>query len=147
QWRDGDEDDLEKPYARQTEPAERAIVPVENHVAMFPQTLQRPVGPAKTLPRQSAHRFRRFGPGNRLRHVDDALSIFVQREREIGVFGQRLQTQTAGLIDRFFSDRADCTRHDGDAIPTRVSATIEIESAGVLERLATRDERAQVADF
>src|SRR5262249_51042410 len=42
----GDENDLEKPDTGQTEPAERAIVPVEHHVSMFPQTLQRAVGPA-----------------------------------------------------------------------------------------------------
>src|SRR5205085_725169 len=147
QWRDGDEDDLEKPNARQTEPAERAIVPVENHVAMFPQTLQRAVSPAESLSRERAHGFRRFGPGDRLRHVNDPLSIFVERESQIGVFGKSLQTQTAGTIDRFLPDRADRARHDGDAVPARVGAAIEIESARVFERLAARDERAQISDL
>ena len=78
-WSDGDEDDLEKPDARQTEPAERAIVPVEYHVAMFPKTLERTVGPAKTLPRERAHAFGRFRPGNSAGHIHDALTMFVQR--------------------------------------------------------------------
>src|SRR6266487_1255119 len=55
--RNRDEDDLEKPNARQTEPAERAIIPIEHHVAVFPETLQRAVGPAKTLSRQRPHSF------------------------------------------------------------------------------------------
>src|SRR5262249_35390275 len=50
---DCDENDLKEPNARQTEPPERAIVPVENHVAMFPKTLERTVGPAKSLSRES----------------------------------------------------------------------------------------------
>ena len=71
----------------------------------------------------------------------------MQCECEIGVFGQCLQTQTAGLIDRFFPDRADRARHNRDAVPARVSAAIEVESAGVFERLAPRNERAQVANL
>src|SRR6266480_2169082 len=117
-WRDGDEDDLEKPDARQTEPAERAIVPVEYHVAMFPKTLQRAVGPAKTLPRERAHAFGRFRPGDRAGHIDDPLSMFVQRQREVGIFCERLQTQTACFIDRIFANGTDCAGHDRNAIPT-----------------------------
>src|SRR5207244_9652557 len=71
----------------------------------------------------------------------------MQCESEIGVFRQRLQTQSAGLIDRLLADRADRAWNNGDAVPARISAAIEIESARVLERLATRDECAQVADF
>ena len=114
---------------------------------MFPQTLQCAVSPAKTLARQRPHRFRRFRPGNRPRHVNDPLPIFVQRESQIGVFRQCLQTQPASAIDRFLPDRADRARHHRDAVPTGVSATIEVESAGVLERLAARNECAQVSHF
>src|SRR6266404_5140352 len=70
---DGHKDDLEKPDTRQTKPAKRAIVPVEYHVAMFPKTLQRAVGPAKTLSRQCAHAFWRLCPRDRIGHVNDPL--------------------------------------------------------------------------
>jgi hypothetical protein len=75
--RDSHENDLEKPDAGQTEPAERAIIPVEHHVAMFPETLQRAIGPSRTLSRQRGHRLGRFGPRDRLGHVDDALTAFM----------------------------------------------------------------------
>src|SRR6266849_6077274 len=146
-WCDRDEDDLKKPNAWQTEPAERAIVPVEHHVAMFPEALQRAVGPAKTLSRQRAHALRRFRPSDRARHVDDSLPMFVQRKSQIGVFSERLQTEAARLIDRILANGADRTRHDRDAIPAIVCAPIKIEAASVFQRLTTRDERAQVPDL
>ena len=73
--------------------------------------------------------------------------MFVQRKCEIGVFGQRLQAEPAHLIDRILADRANGTWHDGDAVPSGVGAPVEIESAGVLKRLAARDECAQVPHF
>ena len=146
-WCDRDEDDLKKPNARQTEPAERAIVPIEHHVAMFPETLQRAVGPTKTLPRQRPHALRRFRPGDRSRHVDNSLPMSVQRKSQIGVFSERLQTEATGLIDRIPTNGADRTGHDRDAIPAIVCAPIEIEAARVFQRLTTRDERAQVPDL
>src|SRR5213594_786089 len=79
--RDGDEDDLEKPDARQAKPAKRAIIPVEHHVAMFPKTLQRAVSPAKALSRERAHAFGRFRPRYRVGHINDSLSMLVQRKR------------------------------------------------------------------
>src|SRR5438477_10048633 len=48
--RDSDEDDLKKPNTRQTEPTEGSVVPVKDHIAMFPETLQRSISPAETLP-------------------------------------------------------------------------------------------------
>src|SRR3984893_10414915 len=146
-WSDGDEDDLDKADTRQTEPAERAIVPVKDHVAMFPETLQRAVSPPKPLTRKCAHTFRRFRPTDRLRDIHDSLSIFVQHQREIGVFRQCFQAQAAHAVDRALADRADGARHDRDAIPTRVGAPVEIEPAGVLERLTTRDECPQISDL
>ena len=145
--RNGHENDLEKPDARQTEPAERAIVPVEHHVAMFPQTLQRPVSPARTLSRQRAHSLGRFCPRDRVGHIHDALTVPVQRESEIGVFGERFQTQPARFIDRLLANSADRARHNSDAVPAVVSAPIQIKSAGVFQRLTTRDERAQISDL
>src|ERR1700739_3762779 len=71
----------------------------------------------------------------------------MQRKREISVFGECLQTQTAHLIDCTFPDRADSARHDRNAIPSRVSAAIEIKTAGIFERLETRDERPQISNF
>ena len=46
QRRDRDEQNWEEPNARQAKPAERAIAPVENFLAMFPKALQGAVGPA-----------------------------------------------------------------------------------------------------
>ena len=68
-----------------------------------------------------------------MRDINDPLSIFVKRKGEIGVFGERLQTQTAGVIDRFFSNRTNRTGNNGDAIPASVSPPIEIESARIFE--------------
>jgi len=45
------------------------------------------------------------------------------------------------------AQEADRAGHDRHAVPPRVSAPIEIESAGVFERLASRDESAQVPHF
>src|SRR5204863_5355323 len=64
-----------------------------------------------------------------------------------GVFRQRLETEPARVVDRRFPDRADCARNHRHAVPARVSAAIEIKAAGVFERLAARDERAEVADL
>src|SRR5262249_35971421 len=62
-------------------------------------------------------------------------------------FGQRLQTETTGFVDGILAYGADRTGYHSDAIPTGVSATVQIETAGVFQCLALRDERAQVADF
>src|SRR5205807_3646288 len=66
---------------------------------------------------------------------------------EHGIFRDRFQTQAAYVLDRGVPDGADRTGNDGHAIPAGVGAPIEIEPAGVLERLATGDEAAQVANF
>src|SRR5438105_2200880 len=71
----------------------------------------------------------------------------VQRERKIGVFGERLQTQPAGFIDRILTHSADRAGNDGDAIPAGVSAPVQIKTTGVFQSLTARDERAQVADL
>src|SRR5436190_5603375 len=145
--RNGHKNDLEKPNARQTEPSKRAIVPVEHHVAVFPETLQRAVGPAETLSRQCAHTFRRFCPRDCVGHINDPLSVSVQRKRQISVFSERLQTQPACFIDRVFANGADRARYDGDAFPAIVSPPIQIETAGVFQGLTTRDEGAQITDL
>ena len=145
--RERDEQDLEKPDARQTEPAERAIAPVKDFVAMFPETLQRAVSPAKTLPRERAQGLRRFRPGDCVRRVNDAVDRVVQSEGQIGILRQRVEAQPADRIDGRATKRADRAGHDRDAVPAIVGAPVEIEAAGVFERLTARDETAQVADF
>src|SRR5438128_5810331 len=145
--RNGYENDLEKPNARQTEPAERAIVPVEHHVAVFPETLQRAVSPAGTLSRQRAHSFGRFGPGDGVRHIHNALTAPVQTESQIGILGKRFQTEPARFVDRILAYGADCARHYGDTLPAVVCASIKIKSARVFQRLTTRDEGAQIANL
>src|SRR5215470_4528027 len=106
---------------------------------MFPKTLKRAISPAEALPREGAHAFGRFCPRDGVGHINNALPMSVQREREIGVLGQRLQTEPARFINRIFADGADRTRHYGDAFPAIVSAAIQIETTGVFQRLATRD--------
>ena len=71
----------------------------------------------------------------------------MERERQVGVFRERIEAEPADIRDRTFARCPDRAGHDRDAIPASVSAPIEIEAAGVLERLTTREERAQVADF
>ena len=51
------------------------------------------------------------------------------------------------MVERFFANSADCAGHHRDAVPPIVSASIKVETAGVFERLTTRDERAQVSYF
>ena len=114
---------------------------------MFPQTLQRAIGPAKPLSCECAHAFGRFCPRDGVGHVNDALPVSVQREGEIGVLRQRLQAQSTGFINRIFANSADRAGHDGNAIPAVVSAPVQIKTARVFQSLTTRDERAQVADF
>ena len=50
-------------------------------------------------------------------------------------------------VDRIFANRADRARHDRDAIPSIVSAPIEIEAARVFERLASRDKCPQISNL
>ena len=114
---------------------------------MFPETLQRAVGPAETLSRQRAHTFRRFCPRDCVGHINDPLSVSVQRKRQISIFSERLQTQPTRFIDRIFANGADRARYDGDAFPAIVSPPIQIETAGVFQGLATRDEGAQITDL
>ena len=64
----------------------------------------------------------------------------MERQSQIGVFGQSLQAESASIIDRLPANGADRAWHDRDTVPTIVGAPIEIEPAGVLERLTTRDE-------
>src|SRR5213592_2946469 len=71
----------------------------------------------------------------------------VQRQSEIGVFGKRLQTEAACFIDRILADGADRTRHHRDAVQAVVSASVEIETARIFQRLTTRDERTYVSNF
>ena len=71
----------------------------------------------------------------------------MQSEGEIGVLRQSVEAEPAGALDRGAAQRADRARHDGDAIPAIVGAPVEVEAAGVFERLATGDETAQVADL
>src|SRR6266581_2589355 len=108
---------------------------------MFPKTLQCAVGPPRTLPRECAHAFWRFRPGDGTGHVNDSLSMSMQRQSEIGVFGKRLQTQAARLVNRILADGADRARHHRDAVQAVVSASVEIETARIFQRLTTRDER------
>ena len=63
----------------------------------------------------------------------------VQRQGEIGVFGERLQTQAARFVDRILADRANRARHHRDAVPAIVSAPVEIETASIFQRLTARD--------
>src|SRR5206468_6312016 len=145
--RDSDKDDLEKPNAGQTEPAERVIIPVEHHVAVFPKTLQSAIRPPRPLSRKCADSFRRFRPRYCAGHIHDVLPLSMQREREISVFSEGLQTQPACFIDRVFANGADRAWHHGDAVPAIVSAPVQVETAGVFQRLATSYEGAQIPNF
>ena len=71
----------------------------------------------------------------------------MQSEGEIGVLRQGVEAEPADPFDGGATERADCARHDRDAVPAIVGAPIEIETAGVFERLAAGDETAQVADL
>src|SRR5437762_7073258 len=114
---------------------------------MFPKTLQRAVSPAKALSRQRAHAFGRFRPCYRIGHVNDSLSMLVQRERQIRIFSERLQTKTARPLNRTLADGADRAGHHRDAIPAIIRPPIEIEAASVFQGLAPCDKRAQVSNF
>src|SRR5947207_6346585 len=114
---------------------------------MFPETLQRAVSPAGTLSRQRTHSFGRFCPRNGVRHIHNALPAPVQTESQIRIFGKRFQTESARFVDRILAYGADCARHYGDTLPAVVSAPIQIKSAGVFQRLTTRDEGAQIANL
>jgi hypothetical protein len=71
----------------------------------------------------------------------------MQREREIRVFSESLQTQPACFIDGVFANGADRAWDHGDAVPAIVSAPVQIKTAGVFQRLATSDERPQISDL
>src|SRR5262249_57764943 len=142
EWGNSHENNLEKPNVRQTEPAKRAIVPVEYHVAMFPEALQRAVSPSEALTRQCANGLRRFCPGDGVGNVNNPLPMSVQRQGKIRVFGKGLQTKTTGLVNCGLADGADCTGHHRDAVPSVVRPPIQIESARVFKRLTARDEGA-----
>src|SRR6266496_1398595 len=144
---DSDEDDLEKPNGGQTEPAKRAIVPVEHHVAVFPKTLQRAIRPPRPLSRKCADSFRCFCPRYCAGHIHNALPLSMQREGEIRVFSEGLQTQPTCFIDRVFANSANRARHHGDAVPAVVGAPVQIKTAGVFQCLATSDERAQISNL
>ena len=81
---------LKQPDLWQSDCSKCSVTRVESQPAVFPKALERPVSPTKALSRQGPDRFWRFGPGNRLRDINDTLSIFVKREGEIGVFRQGL---------------------------------------------------------
>ena len=71
----------------------------------------------------------------------------MEREGQIGVFGQRLEAEPARVVDRRFPDRADRARHHRHAIPACVSAPIQIKTAGVFQRLTACNKWAQIANF
>src|SRR5437764_438354 len=79
------EQDLEKPDAGETKPAERPVAPVKDFVPMLPETLQSAVSPAEALPGERGQSLGSFRPGNRVRRVDDARCALMQSESEIGV--------------------------------------------------------------
>ena len=115
---------------------------------MFPETLQRAVGPTKTLPRERAHRLGRFGPGDCVRHVNDTLTPSCVGQRQIGVFGERFQTQTTGIVDgRSFRMALIAPGTTVMQFQTLVSTAIEIEAAGIFQRLTIRDKRSQVPNL
>ena len=80
-------------------------------------------------------------------HIHDAFAASVQPERQISVFGERLQAQPARLIDCILANGADRARHNGDALPTIVSAPVEIKTTGVFQTLAAPDERSQISNL
>src|SRR5205085_9108229 len=112
-----------------------------------PQTLQCAIGPARPLPSQRAYGFGCFGPRDRTRDINDALSLLVQSESKISIFSERFETQAAGFVNRALSESTDRPGHDGYAIPAVVSTSIEIEPAGVFQRLTPRNERPEISDL
>ena len=71
----------------------------------------------------------------------------MQSQRQIGIFGQRFKTEATGGVYGRFSNRADRAGNDCHAIPTRIGAAIEIESAGVFQCLTFCDEGPQIPHF
>ena len=45
----------------------------------------------------------------------------VQRECEIRVLGERLQTEIANFVDRILADGTDRARYDGNAVPAGIA--------------------------
>src|SRR5437899_9651868 len=110
-------------------------------------TLQSAVRPPRPLSRKCADSLRRFRPRYCAGHIHDAMPLSMQREREISVFSESLQTQPACFIDRVFANGADRTWHHGDAVPAIVGAPVQIKTARVFQCLATSDERPQISDL
>src|SRR5262249_49494102 len=105
---------------------ERAVLWPEQRVAMFPETLQRTVRPAKSLLRQHAQSLRRFCPADRLLFVADPVAALANLHGQILIFSQRVLAKAAALFDQFPSPRPDRARHDRNAVQTRERAPIHV---------------------
>src|SRR5439155_25128687 len=106
------EEDLEQDHVGQGAPADSPLAWIagEQRAAVLPDRLHGPVGPTVALAPQAAERGRRLGPCACLLGVDDALARASDREREIGVLGQRVAGDAADRFERLATERADGSR-------------------------------------
>ena len=93
-------------FGRPTQPS----VPLEERGAVLPQALVGAVGPAEALAQQRAERLGRLGLAVRLRLVHDAPAAPQDRQREVGVLGQRLVAVAAGREHGVATPRAERAR-------------------------------------
>ena len=139
--------DLEEDEVREAAAADRMLARTPERRAVLPHGLQRPVAPAVALPPEAAERRRRLGPGARVLLVDDAPAGASDRERQVGVLGERRAGDAAHVDEHLAPERSDRAGHGRHALQDVVEPAVEVEAHHVLDVLPAAEQPAAVADL
>src|SRR5438067_1130182 len=102
---------------------------------MFPHTLKRPIGPAKTLTGKGAQIIRGFSPGDRILFVADFVSEAAYLQSKVLIFSECIRRKAAYLVKQLAPPRSHRPRYHCDAVEAGKRASIHVLRCDVFQRL------------
>ena len=114
---------------------------------MLPERLQSAKGPAEALADQGVGGIGRFGPADGFFGVGDSPAAATDGDGQIGIFGDRVRGETAGLADGRGTPGAERSGNDRDAVQQIEGALLKILTGDVFQRLPAGDPGVAVADL